>query len=41
MPGNEERAAELLDAYLARSFGGADADPVAAQTAPHPAEIRS
>jgi integrase len=37
MPGAEDEAAELLDAYLARAVGGTDPGPTAAQTAAHPA----
>jgi hypothetical protein len=38
LPGAEDEAAGLLDAFLARQLGGADVDPTAAQTAAHPAD---
>jgi integrase len=40
MPGNEEEAAGLLDAFLARQLGGTEADRNAPRTAPHPAQTR-
>ena len=39
LPGAEDEAAGLLDAFLARQVGGAD--PTAPQTAPHPVETRT
>jgi len=36
LPGAEDEAAGLLDAFLARQLGGAEAEPTAPQTAPHP-----
>jgi integrase len=38
LPGAESEAAGLLDAFLARGFGGADENPTATQTATHPEE---
>ena len=40
LPGAEDEAAVLLDAFLARQVGGADA-PSAPQAAPHPVESQS
>jgi integrase len=40
LPGAEDEAAGMLDAFLARSAGAAT-DPSAPQTAPHPAESHS
>ena len=40
LPGAEDEAAGLLDAFLARQVGSADADPTAPQTAPHPAQTQ-
>ena len=40
LPGAEDEAAGLLDAFLARQVG-ADADPSAPSTAPHPDQTRS
>jgi integrase len=37
MPGAEDEAAGLLDAFLARQLGGSEGEPTAAQTAAHPA----
>jgi integrase len=37
LPGAEDEAAELLDAFLARQLGAADEGSTAAQTAAHPA----
>ena len=37
LPGAEDEAAGLLDAFLARQLGGAEGDPAAPRTAPHPA----
>ncbi len=37
LPGAEDEAAGLLDAFLARQLGAAESDPTAPQTAPHPA----
>lgn len=40
LPGAEDEAAELLDAFLARQVGGTNADPTAAQTAAHPTKAQ-
>jgi hypothetical protein len=40
LPGAEDEAAGLLDAFLARQLGGTDADPTAAPTAAPPARSR-
>jgi integrase len=40
LPGAEDEAADLLDAFLARQVGSGDA-PTALQTAPHPVESES
>ena len=37
LPGAEDEAAGLLDAFLARQVGEAERDPAAARTAAHPA----
>ncbi len=37
MPGAEDEAAGLLDAFLARQLGGSASEPTAGQTAAHPA----
>ena len=37
LPGAEDEAAGLLDAFLARQVGGADSAPTATPTATHPA----
>jgi integrase len=37
LPGAEDEAAGLLDAFLARQLGGIDHHPTAARTAAHPA----
>jgi integrase len=37
LPGAEDEAAGLLDAFLARQFGGAEIERTAPSTAPHPA----
>jgi hypothetical protein len=37
LPGAEDEAADLLDAFLARQLGGGDENPTAAQTAAQPA----
>jgi integrase len=41
LPGAEDEAAGLLDAFLARQLGGAESEPTAAQTAAHPTRPRS
>jgi integrase len=41
LPGAEDEAAGLLDAFLARQVGGTTPAPTAPQTAPHPTESRS
>jgi integrase len=40
LPGAEDEAVALLDAFLARQVGGSESAPTAAQTAAHPAETR-
>jgi integrase len=40
LPGAEDEAAGLLDAFLARQLGAANADPTAPQTLPHPPQTR-
>jgi len=40
LPGAEDEAAGLLDAFLARQVGG-ELEPTAPQTAPRPAESRA
>ncbi len=40
LPGAEDEAAGLLDAFLARQVGGTDSDPTAPLTAPHPSGTR-
>ena len=40
LPGAEDEAAGLLDAFLARQVGGASAEPTAARTAAHPANAQ-
>ena len=39
MPGSHDEAAGLLDAFLARSAGGADSESTASRTAPHPEQM--
>jgi integrase len=41
LPGAEDEAAGLLDAFLARQVGGADSEPSAPRSAPHPAQSRA
>jgi integrase len=41
LPGAEDEAAGLLDAFLARHAGGAELEPTAAPTAAHPAESQA
>jgi integrase len=41
LPGAEDEAADLLDAFLARQVGGADEDPTVAPTVARPREVRS
>ncbi len=38
LPGAEDEAAGLLNAFLARQVGGTNSDPTAPRTAPHPVE---
>jgi hypothetical protein len=40
LPGAEDEASAMLDAFLARQVGGSSA-PTAPQTAPHPVESQS
>ena len=40
LPGAEDEAAGLLDAFLARQVGGTNPDPTAPRTAPHPAQTQ-
>ncbi len=41
LPGAENEAADMLDAFLARQVGGSELEPTAPRTAPHPAQSRS
>jgi integrase len=41
LPGAEDEAAGLLDAFLARQLGGTEAERAAPRTAPHPAQSQS
>lgn len=40
LPGAEDEAAGLLDAFLARQLGAGDVDPTVPQTVPHPSRTR-
>lgn len=41
LPGSEDQAAAMLDAFLARAAGGSDPDPTVAQTVAHPPQSHS